>query len=43
VGRNEHQFNPQVFVHSSLFWIVVTAIILIALATLGLARLRSWI
>jgi magnesium transporter len=36
-------FNPQVFVHSSLFWIVVTAIILIALATLGLARLRSWI
>ena len=36
-------FNPQVFVRSSLFWIVVTAIILIALATLGLARLRSWI
>jgi hypothetical protein len=36
-------FDPQVFVHSSLFWIVVTAIILIALATLGLARLRNWI
>ena len=28
-------FNPQAFVHSALFWIVVTAIILIALATLG--------
>ena len=36
-------FDPQVFVHSSLFWLVVTAIILIALATLALARLRRWI
>jgi magnesium transporter len=36
-------FNPHIFVHSPLFWIVVTAIILIALATLALARLRRWI
>ena len=36
-------FDPQVFVHSSLFWLVVTAIIVIALATLALARLRRWI
>jgi magnesium transporter len=36
-------FNPHVFVHSTLFWVVVTAIILIALATLALARLKRWI
>ena len=36
-------FNAQTFVHSALFWAVVTAIILIALATLALARLRRWI
>jgi magnesium transporter len=36
-------FNPDVFVHSSLFWIVDTAIIGIALATLAFARLRRWI
>ncbi len=36
-------FNPHLFLHSALFWIVVTAIILIALATLALARLRRWI
>ncbi len=36
-------FNAQTFVHSALFWVVVTAIILIALTTLALARLRRWI
>ncbi len=36
-------FNAHTFVHSPLFWVVVTAIILIALATLALARLRRWI
>ena len=36
-------FNAQTFVHSALFWLVVTAIILIALATLAFARLRRWI
>jgi magnesium transporter len=36
-------FNPHIFVHSTLFWVVVTAIILIALATLALARLKHWI
>lgn len=36
-------FNPHVFVHSTLFWVVVIAIILIALATLALARLKRWI
>jgi Mg2+ and Co2+ transporter CorA len=36
-------FSGRTFIHSPLFWIVVTAIILIALATLALARLRRWI
>jgi magnesium transporter len=36
-------FGARTFVHSPLFWIVVTAIIVIALATLALARLRRWI
>jgi Mg2+ and Co2+ transporter CorA len=36
-------FGGQVFLHSSLFWLVVTAIILIALTTLAFARLRKWI
>jgi magnesium transporter len=35
--------NAQTFVHSPLFWVVVTAIILIALTTLAVARLRRWI
>ena len=35
--------NAHTFVQSSLFWLVVTAIILIALATLAIARLRQWI
>jgi Mg2+ and Co2+ transporter CorA len=35
--------NTQTFVHSSLFWLVVITIILIALATLAFARLRQWI
>jgi Mg2+ and Co2+ transporter CorA len=35
--------NAQTFVHSSLFWLVVITIILIALATLAFARLRQWI
>lgn len=36
-------FGTQTFVNSFLFWIVVTAIIVIALATLTFARLRRWI
>ena len=36
-------FGTQMFVNSLLFWLVVTAIIVIALATLALARLRRWI
>ena len=36
-------FNPHIFLHSTLFWLVVAAIILIALTTLALARLRRWI
>jgi len=36
-------FNAHTFTHSPLFWVVVTAILLIALATLALARLRRWI
>ena len=33
----------QVFAHSPLFWSVLAAIVVIALTTLGLARLRRWI
>jgi magnesium transporter len=36
-------FGGQVFVDSTLFWLVVSAIILIALLTLAFARLRKWI
>jgi magnesium transporter len=36
-------FGAHVFVHSPLFWGVVTAIVLIALGSLGLAKLRRWI
>jgi Mg2+ and Co2+ transporter CorA len=36
-------FNAHTFAHSPLFWVVVTAIIVIALATLALARQRRWI
>ena len=36
-------FNAHTFLHSPLFWLVVIAIILIAMATLALARLRRWI
>jgi magnesium transporter len=36
-------FGAHVFVHSPLFWVVVTAIVLIALGSLGLAKLRRWI
>jgi magnesium transporter len=35
--------SGHVFSNSPLFWSVLAAIILIALATLGLARLREWI
>ena len=35
--------SAQTFAHSPLFWVVDTAIILIALATLAFARLRRWI
>lgn len=36
-------FSAHTFAHSLLFWVVVSAIVLIALATLALARLRRWI
>jgi magnesium transporter len=36
-------FGAQTFVNSFLLWLVVSAIVLIALATLALARLRRWI
>jgi Mg2+ and Co2+ transporter CorA len=36
-------FNAHTFLHSPLFWLIVTAIIVIAMATLALARLRRWI
>ena len=35
--------SAHTFAHSPLFWVVVTAIILIAIATLAVARLRRWI
>jgi len=35
--------SAHTFVHSPLFWAVVTAIILLAIATLAFARLRRWI
>ena len=36
-------FKVDTFTDSGLFWVVVTAVVLIALATLALARLRRWI
>jgi magnesium transporter len=42
MGMNVN-FSSGVFVHSPLFWVVVSAIVTIALATLGFARLREWI
>jgi len=42
MGMNVN-FKTSVFAHSALFWVVVGAIILIALATLGVARIRRWI
>ena len=36
-------FSLQTFEHSSLFWLVATTIVLIAIATLVFARLRRWI
>jgi magnesium transporter len=36
-------FSTRTFAHSPLFWVVATAIILIAVVTLALARLRRWI
>jgi Mg2+ and Co2+ transporter CorA len=42
MGMNVN-FSSGTFVHSPLFWVVVSAIIVIALATLGFARLREWI
>ena len=36
-------FSAGTFAHSPLFWVVVTAIILTAVVTLALARLRRWI
>jgi len=36
-------FNAHTFTHSPLFWLVVVAIVVIALATLAFARLRHWI
>ena len=42
MGMNVN-FSSGTFVHSPLFWVVVAAILTIALATLGFARLREWI
>jgi hypothetical protein len=36
-------FSAHAFSNSPLVWGVLTAIVLIALATLGMARLRQWI
>ena len=36
-------FKPDAFADSGLFWAVTAAMVLIALATLGLARAREWI
>jgi len=36
-------FSAHTFAHSPLFWVVIAAVLLIALATLALARLRRWI
>lgn len=36
-------FNADTFAHSAVFWVVVTSIVLIALATLAFVRLRRWI
>jgi magnesium transporter len=36
-------FKASEFAHSPLFWVVVGAIVLIAAATLGVARIRRWI
>jgi len=41
-GRNVN-ISAHTFAHSPLFWVVVTAIILITIATLAFARLRRWI
>jgi len=35
--------SAHTFAHSPLFWVVVTAVILIGIATLAAARLRQWI
>ena len=42
MGMNVN-FSSGVFVHSPLFWVVVSSIVTIALATLGFARVREWI
>jgi len=42
MGMNVN-FKASVFAHSPLFWVVVGAIVLIAGATLGVARMRRWI
>jgi Mg2+ and Co2+ transporter CorA len=36
-------FHPGIFQHAVLFWVVNAVIVLIALATLALARARRWI
>jgi Mg2+ and Co2+ transporter CorA len=42
MGMNVN-FNGSTFIHSSIFWIVVVAIVMIAAATLAAARARRWI
>jgi magnesium transporter len=42
MGMNVN-FSASVFAHSPLFWTVIAAIVVIALTTLGLARVRKWI
>jgi len=42
MGMNVN-FKASVFVHSPVFWVAVAVIVLIAAATLGVARRRRWI
>lgn len=36
-------FRVGLFEHTALFWVVITVIVVIALVTLGIARVRDWI
>jgi Mg2+ and Co2+ transporter CorA len=36
-------FKPSIFQHAVLFWVVNGVIVLVALTTLAVARMRRWI